>query len=234
MTVTEISQRLDIHKSTVSRILAALLDDGMVWHNAETGRYSLGMALVEMSGVALGQIDVRAAALPHMEYLSHVSGETVAVTVCRSREAITVAQLPSPQPIRHVVWIGRRLPLHSTAAGKVFLAARHNRGEEWRALLDGTEGSLDVTGHASFEREIAQAARRGYAMEHDEFEAGTSAVAAPVLDATGEAAAALSMSGPSGRFDEQARLDAVHALMATADAVAADLGLRRPAVEATT
>jgi len=90
LTVTDISHRLDLHKSTVSRILATLLEEGMVWHNASTGRYSLGMALVEMAGVALGQIDVRAAAMPHVERLAAATNETITVAVRRGREAITV------------------------------------------------------------------------------------------------------------------------------------------------
>ena len=85
LTVSEVSRRLDLHKSTVSRILATLLEEGLVWHNAETGRYSLGMGLVEMAGVALGQIDVRAAAMPHMADLVAELDETVAVVARRDR-----------------------------------------------------------------------------------------------------------------------------------------------------
>ena len=213
LTVSEISRRLGLHKSTVSRILAALAEEGMVWHNADTGRYSLGMALVEMAGVALGQIDVRAAAMPRIERLSAETNETITVVVNRGREGITVAHLPSTHPIRHVVWIGRRIPLRTTAAGRVLLAAMHVRGE--------------VDGETTLATDLGFITKRGYAEESDEYEIGTSAIAAPVLDYTGEAVAALSISGPSARFDSKARNAAVPLLIEVANEVAADLGMRR-------
>ncbi|MDH3499923.1 MAG: IclR family transcriptional regulator, partial [Acidimicrobiia bacterium] len=132
--VGEIARRLDLHKSTVSRILTTLLDESIVWHHPETGKYSLGMGLVELAGVALGQIDVRAAAMPHMEELGAALNETVTVSVLRGSEAVTVAHLPANQSIRHVAWIGRRIPLRATASGKVFLAAYHATGQDWTEL----------------------------------------------------------------------------------------------------
>ncbi|MFQ5516438.1 MAG: IclR family transcriptional regulator, partial [Acidimicrobiia bacterium] len=205
LTVTDISHRLDLHKSTVSRILATLLEEGMVWHNASTGRYSLGMALVEMAGVALGQIDVRAAAMPHAERLAAETNETITVAVRRGREAITVAHLPSTHPVRHVVWIGRRIPLRTTAAGKALLAAMHARGEDWWALVANPEADRPAAWEGALGADLVAIATRGYAEESNEFEAGTSAIAAAVLDHTGAAVAALCISGPSARFGSTAR-----------------------------
>ncbi|MCP3974035.1 MAG: IclR family transcriptional regulator [bacterium] len=228
LTVGEISRRLRLHKSTVSRILATLLEDGMVWHNSMTGRYSLGMTVVEMAGVALGQIDVRAAAMPHMELLAAESAETISLVVRRDREAVTVAHLPSPHSIRHVHWIGRRLPLRTTAAGKALLAAMYARGQDWRSLVAPAEEEPRPSWERALEADLTLVAKRGYAEESDEFEIGTAAIAAPILDRNGRAIAALSISGPTARFDTRAR-DAVAALLIdSADAVATDLGMSRP------
>lgn len=234
LTVTEISHRLDLHKSTVSRILATLLEEGMVWHNAGTGRYSLGMALVEMAGVALGQIDVRAAAMPHIERLAAATNETITVAVRRGRDAITVAHLPSTRSVRHVVWIGRRIPLQTTAAGKALLAAMHSRGDDWRALVEIPEEDRVAEWDVALANDLTAVAERGYAEESDEFEVGTSAIAAPVLDHMGAAVAALSISGPSARFGPEARHGAAPLLVETAGEVAADLGIRASAVSTAT
>jgi len=223
LTVAEISRRLDLHKSTVSRILKALLDDGMVWHNAETGRYSLGMTLIEMAGVALGQIDVRSAAMPHMGGLAVETGETISVAVRRDQETVTVAHIPSTHSIRHVLWIGRRLPLRTTASGKALLAVKHARGETWENLVGAAEG-LPQGWKTGFEADLSLIAKRGYADESDEFEAGTAAIAAPILDRSGAAVAALSVSGPSTRFHTESRETAVPWLLKIAKAIAVDLG----------
>lgn len=228
LTVGEISRRLGLHKSTVSRILATLLEDAMVWHNPETGRYSLGMTLVEMAGVALGQIDVRAAAMPHMERLAAETNETISVAVLRDRDAVIVAHLPSTHSIRHVLWIGRRLPLRTTATGIALLAGMTAGSEEWRSLIGtaGEEGPAES--EAILEGDLASVAQRGFVEETGEFEIGTAAIAAPVLDHTGAAIAAISISGPGARFDAETRAAAAPLLIETANAIATDLDIHHP------
>ncbi len=230
LTVSEISWRLDLHKSTVSRILAALLADGMVWHNPETGRYSLGMGVVEMAGVALGQIDVRAAAMPHIEALAAATDETVSVLVPRGREAMTVAYRSSSQPIRHVVWIGRRVPLHTTASGKTMLAAMHAAGDDWRGLIAVPAADRPATWEARLAADLTAVWDAGYAEEIDEFEVGTSAIAVPIVDGAGRAIAALTVSGPTDRLDAARRESVRPELTTAANSIAGDLGARRPAV----
>lgn len=226
LTVSEISARLDLHKSTVSRLLGALRDEGLVWHNPATGRYSLGMGLVEMAGVALGQIDVRAAALPHMERLAEETTETVSVAVRRGRDAVTVAYVPSRHPLRHVVWIGRRLPLAKTAAGTTLLAAMHAAGDDWRALAAIESQDNPAEWERDFVTTLERVLRAGYADESDQYEPGIAAMAAPVFDPSGNTTAALTVSGPSARFDAPVRAATGPLLIQTADAIAADLGVR--------
>lgn len=228
LTVSEISRRIGIHKSTVSRILGVLLEEGVVWHNAETGRFSIGMAVVEMSGVALGQIDVRAAAMPHMGRLAAETDETIAVAVLRGQEAVTVAHRPSSHSIRHVMWIGRRLPLHSTATGKAFLASMYARGEDWQSLITVPHEDRAGDWEATLQADLDSITERGFADVADEFEIGTTAIAAPIVDHTGAAVAALSISGPTARFGSDAKDSAVPVLIEAAHAVGADLGALRP------
>lgn len=224
LTVTEISERLELHKSTVSRILSALLDEGLVWHEAVSGRYSLGMSVVEMAGVALGQIDVRAAAMPHIDAVATATGETVSVLVRRDYEAVTVALAPSPNPVRHVVWIGRRMPLDASAAGQVLLAARLNRGDAWRHLVKERSEPAWV----ELEQRLERIASAGYAIDIDGYERGASAVAAPIIDPLGLAVGAVALSGPTDRFAPDGEHPATVAVRAAADAIALDLGVRAP------
>ena len=120
--VTGLAQQLNLHKSTVSRILATLQQEGLVSQDPETRKYRLGLGLISLAGVALGQLDVRGVAQPYLSDLVQKSQETVNVTVLEGNECVNVERARSPQPIRYVGWIGRRTPLHCTAAGKVLLA----------------------------------------------------------------------------------------------------------------
>ncbi|HVR33799.1 MAG TPA: IclR family transcriptional regulator [Acidimicrobiia bacterium] len=221
--VSDIARQLDLHKSTVSRILAALADDGLVWQNARTGRYALGLGLVELAGVALGQIDVRAASMPHIERLASTLGETVTVAVLRADEAVTVAHAASPHSVRHVSWIGRRIPLATTATGRVFLAAR--AGTRRSGAGDGSATDREER----MARELSLVRRRGYAIEIDEFEPGGAGVAVPIHDAAGSVVAAIGVHGPIERFGAEERLAAIPMLHEAARDIALELGSRKEA-----
>ena len=224
LSVSEIARRLDLHKSTVSRILATLADEGIVWQDSRNGHYALGLGLVELAGVALGQIDVRAASLPHIERLAIESGETVTVSVEGGNDAVTVALVASRHAVRHVSWIGRRIPLRNTAPGKVLLAARlaaHTEG------LGNLGDPPDVA--ADLRSELRIVHKRGFATEVDDFEPGGAGVAVAIQDAGGAVVAALAISGPVERFGPDQRLAAIALLRRTATDIAFDLGVRREA-----
>lgn len=227
LAVSEIARRLDLHKSTVSRILATLADEGIVWQNPSTGHYALGLGLVELAGVALGQIDVRAAAMPHIERLATEVGETVTVSVAGGDEAVTVAHAASRHGVRHVSWIGRRIPLRNTAAGKVLLAAMVATNTDSPYPTAAGSGSADPG--ATLGLELRAVHRSGFATEVDEFEPGGAGIAVPVQDATGAVVAAVSVSGPVERFGADERLAAIAPLRRTAGDIAFDLGVRREA-----
>ncbi len=223
--VTELSRRLDLHKSTVSRILGTLEQEGLVSHNPETGKYRLGLTLISLAGVALGRLDVRGVAQPHLNHLVEVSQETVNVTVLDGQECVNVERAASPRPIRYVGWIGRRTPLHCTAAGKVLLA--HMSPDERAARLP--RPLMRYTGEtiveeAALEASLQDVRRQGYAIVHEEFEEGFSAVAAPVFDHAGRVAGALSISGPTYRLGPDKIEAYVEPLLETAVAVSADMG----------
>ncbi len=199
--VTELSRRLGLHKSTVSRILSALQHEGFVGQNLATGKYRLGVGLISLAGVALGRVDVRATAFDHLDELVRLTHEGAGVTVLDGNEAVIVLDAPSPQPIRYMHWIGRRLPLHCTASGKVLLTGIPP-ATRWltvpRPLHLYTANTITST--QQLDEELADIAVRGYAISIDEFELGYSAIAAPIHNHAGRIVGAMSLFGPSFRL----------------------------------
>ena len=118
----EIARRTGLNASTASRQLATLVAGGLVEHVAETGRYRLGLRLVELGNAALGRLDLRELARPQLQALVDVTGETATLSVPVERDAITVDFVQSPQSVRSVAQLGRPSIGHATAAGKVVLA----------------------------------------------------------------------------------------------------------------
>lgn len=225
--VTELSRRLDLHKSTVSRILSTLQTEGLVGQNPETGKYRLGIGLISLAGVALGRLNARAAAQSYLVDLVKATQETVNVTVLDGHECVNIERAFSPQPIRYMGWIGRRTPLHCTASGKVILA--HMPPEERTAVLPTPlrrYTDKTITDLAQLERSLADICRDGYAIVHEEYEEGFSSIAAPIYNHQGDVAAALVVSGPTYRLQDGVIATFIAPLLEAAQNASADLGYK--------
>jgi DNA-binding IclR family transcriptional regulator len=223
--VMELSRRLELHKSTISRILSTLEYEGLISQNAQTGKYRLGVGLISLAGVALGRLDVRGAAQPYLNHLAEVTQETINVTVLDGRECVNVERVASPRPIRYVGWIGRRTPLHATAAGKAILA--YSPPEQQEILIQlplprYTDNT--ITDKAVLDEALAQICRCGYATAEDEFEDEFSALAAPIFNHRREVVGAIAISGPTYRLKTEDVENFVESLLATTANVSAELG----------
>lgn len=199
--VTTISDRLGLHKSTVSRLLSTLQHEGFVEQDPETGKYRLGLGLITLAGAVLEQMDLRRVAQPYLNALSESTQETVNISVLDGSECVNIERIASPKPIRYVGWIGRRTPLHCTSTGKVLLA--YLTPEERDQILPDTlprHTDKTITDRAVLERTLEQVRQQGYATAHGELEEGLSAAAAPIRDHTGRVVATVSISGPTYRI----------------------------------
>ncbi|WP_298416643.1 IclR family transcriptional regulator [Brevibacterium sp.] len=144
--VTEIAPEVGLHKSTVSRILAALDREGIVEQGASR-RYRLGLGIIAIAGPLLADLDVRRAAYPILQSLTRATAETSALMVWDGTEAVTVEQIPSPQPVKHTSTLGSRYRTRQSASVQVFLAAENGEDADWEvgfALNDGETSPHEV------------------------------------------------------------------------------------------
>jgi len=227
LSVTELSERLGLHKSTVSRILATLQLEGLVGRNPESGKYGLGLGLVSLGGIALGRLDVRALALPYLSPLVALTEETVIVAVLEGRDCVNIARTSSPKPIQFVGWIGRRTPIHCTASGKTFLAYMDANARstllsgQLQSFTDQTIVDVDMMGQS-----LVVIRKQGYAIVHGEVEEGFSNIAAPIFDHLSQVTACLAISGPTFRMGPDQIESFAEPLLKTANSISAQLGYR--------
>jgi DNA-binding IclR family transcriptional regulator len=202
--VTEVANALDIHKSTAHRLLATLLDHGLVDQDAHTDRYRLGLGLVSLASTVTADLDVLQYARPVGERLGEETRETVTVSVLIGDEVMVIHQSMPSASVLSVDWRGKHLPLHCTSDGKVLLA--HLPETRQRAILTKplarfTEHTIVKPGELRAQLETIRTAGYGYTLE--ELELGLNAVAAPVYLGTGTVAATIGVSGPAFRLAEQ-------------------------------
>ncbi len=217
----ELARRTGINASTVSRLLATLAGAGMVEHVAGSGRYRLGLRLVQLGNAVLSRLDLREIARPHLRDLVAASGETATLSAPGERDAITVDFVQSSSSVQSVARVGRPSVAHATATGKVLLAFGKARLPPGR-LEAFTERT--ITDRRTLSAELERVRRRGYAEASGEREPHLNAIAAPVFGAGGELAAILGLQGPASRFGRDAMRSGVEPLRERAEAISVALG----------
>lgn len=224
--VTEIAQRLEVHKSTAFRLVTALEARGLVEQVGDRGKYRLGMAVVRLAGAVTDQLDVTRRSRAACEELAATTGETVNIALADGDAALNVDQVRGASSVVTHNWIGERTPLHATSSGKVLMAfcapvrAAGTAGR-LRRYTDAT-----TTRRRDLEEQLDKIAVDGFATTTEELEVGLNAVAAPVRGADGEVLAALSVSGPSYRLTADRLREITPAVVAAADRASAALGWR--------
>jgi DNA-binding IclR family transcriptional regulator len=221
--VTELARRLGLHKSTASRLLATLQRRGLVEQDPESGRYRLGLAIIRLAEQAERTLDLRGIALPELERLARATHATVSLMVFDGEASRAVAQMDGAAPGPD--WTGRPVPPHAIATGKVLLSALPER-EVARLARRGLPRFTPrtIVGLEPLLEELARIRRRGYATALGEFEDGTNAVAAPVVDARGSVVAAVGVFGPAGRLTERRLPEVAARARQAALAISAGLG----------
>lgn len=223
--VSELGRKVNLHKSTVSRLLATLEQEGLVERVPGTEKYRLGYELLRLAGQVTHFGDVRAAAQPVLADLAERSRETVNLAVLDDDEVINVDQASGPHLVRIGNWVGRRTPLNCVANGKALLAFQPESAIEGilaQPLPRFTERT--ITDPEALRVELARVRECGYAEALGEIEEGLNAVAAPVWDASGQVVAAVSVSGPAYRVTAERAPELGRLTMDAADGISRRLG----------
>lgn len=201
----EIARRSGINVSSVSRLLATMVDGGLVQYVPGTGRYRLGVRILQLAGAVRERLDVRALARPHLEQLTELTGETATLSLPGPHEVLTVDFVQADSSVRSVAAIGRNSVPHATAVGKVFLA--------WGGRLPPGDLAAytprTIVDRAELAAELDRVRAQRWARSVGEREPELNAVAVPVQGASGELVAILGVQGPAARFTQRAMRAAV-------------------------
>lgn len=194
-TVGGLSTHLGLPKSTASRLVGALERQGLIRRDGGGGQLVPGAVLQRYARRETGDAELVERASEALDRLAQASGETINVGV----PSLGAVELLGQRDSRHFLgspnWVGRRVPAHGSALGKVFYAF---------GALPVPSGSLEPlaphTAPTAEELALDEVRAKGYAIAVEELEPGLWAVASAVRDASGAVVAALSVSGPTVRL----------------------------------
>lgn len=204
LSLPEIVQQSKLPRSSVHYLVVTLERRGYLQRNERTGRYLFGLNLVHLAHSAVGGLNLRQQAAPHLQALMRQTQLTVHLAILSDNEVVLVAKHDLAQGVRMASWIGKRMDVHCTALGKVLLA-HAPESELERILRDhGLPRHNDntIASPRKLREELAKVVRVGYAVDDEEDELGSRCIGAPVRDASGKVIAALSVAGTCAEINE--------------------------------
>jgi IclR family transcriptional regulator, KDG regulon repressor len=234
-TLTELSQKLRLHISTVHRLLVNLTRQGYVDQNPAKGTYQLGYRVMRMGLKVLDRMDFRRVAGPLLSELSQKTQETVHLAILQGDRAVSIEKFHGPHPVSLDAPLGAVMPLHATGVGKALLAFQDEKrvAAIFRASgLPAKAGLPRLTAHTltslgELKRELSRIREQGYAVDDEEAVVGLRCVAAPLFDHSGRAVAAFSVAGPASRVSPSRTPEIARLVLETAGEISHRLGYAR-------
>lgn len=195
VTLSGVVEETQLPKTTAARLLRALERNGLA-QRRRGGGFRPGPVLVEYARRDSAVGDLATLAHPFLERLGVATGETANIAIPTPTGVARLAQVDSNHPLGAGNWVGRRIPIHASSMGKVFMAfgaAQPPFGRLAR-LGPNTITSLDA-----LLAELEQVRRDGFATTWEELDEGLCSTAAPVHGARGSVIASISVSAPTVR-----------------------------------
>ncbi|HTV03756.1 MAG TPA: IclR family transcriptional regulator [Acidobacteriaceae bacterium] len=198
----ELSAAMKLHKTTTHRIAHVLESRGLLRRGIESNRYRLGLHLYDLGCCALDHTNIRDEARPLMTRVAIEVGETVHLALLDRTEVLYIERIEAQRSLTMGSKLGARNPVYCTALGKAILAFSSEL--EVDRILAGCRMQArtrnTVTSVPALKRELKRIRDRGFAIDDEEIEEGIRCIAAPILDSSDRAVAAMSISGPSSRI----------------------------------
>ncbi|MGO0060157.1 IclR family transcriptional regulator [Brevibacillus fluminis] len=228
LSVKEISDRLQLSKSTVHGLIKTLEHRRYLEQSPVDQKYKLGLRLFELGNLVGGGMELRKLAHPIIRELVEKLQETVHLVVRDENEIVYVEKMEGPGALRMYSQIGKRAPLYCTGVGKaIFAFLDENKQEEILAKTDlKAFTSYTLTDPAAIRNHMQEIRERGYAIDDEEIELGLKCVAAPIFNHLGEVVASISCAGPNFRFSAEKMEQIIAEIQKAAQELSKKLGYR--------
>jgi len=221
--LSEISRLLGLHKSTTSGIVNTLKAEGFLEQDDLTGKLRLGLGLFSLAVQA--RRDLTEICDPYLTALLELTGETVNLAVLDKLDIVYIGKKESSHSVRISTSVGTHLPVYCTAIGKVILAFMERSKAE--AIVNQIDfksyTSNTITNKEEFFKAIEKVGSEGIAYDFEEFEDGVICIASPLRNKSGETVAAISVSGPTRRLDENTQEHVVEAIKKVTSQIGGEL-----------
>ena len=227
--VTEISEQVNLHKSTVYRLLTTLIYKGYVVQDTETNKYGITLKLFELGSKKVESMDLLSVSKEYTKKLMESVNEVVHLVVREGSEIVYIDKVEANNTIMMASTIGKRSPMYCTSVGKAILA--HLPEKKVKEIWDNSKivkyTDYTITDFEELKTELEDIRQKGYAVDNEENEIGVRCIGVPIFNRHGKVEAAISISGPAIRVTESKISNFSIKVMNTASLISRELGFIR-------
>jgi len=198
----DLAEQVQLPRTTLYRIIATLVERGMVRRDPTKKVYRLGFKYLELVRNAYLVPDLVAAASEELRALRDLTGETAYLAVLDGNQVLSIERCEGAHTKRSSASLGQAKPVYCTGQGKAILSVldTHEREEILKGVTLTALTPLTITDRRRLNTELHTTRARGYALDDEEIRLGVRCVAAPIVDKDGTVRGALSVAGPAYRL----------------------------------
>jgi DNA-binding IclR family transcriptional regulator len=204
LTLSDLSRRLEIPKSTTHYLIRTLMVRGYVQREIGGRQYSLGLRVANLVTATAPELQLSRLIAPYLRQLASTLDLTATSSVLRGAEAFIIGAAPSFRDGGGGAWIGRHIDIHCTAQGKALIAFLSE--DDINKLIGHREPARftrnTITSAVLLKEHLAEIRQNGFAVNDQEHVIGVRAVAAPVFNHLGAVIAAISVRGSVAKIQE--------------------------------
>ena len=225
-TLSDISKRTGLPKTTVFRILKTFENTGFFKYDPGQEKYSLGLRFLELGGIVYSSLSVRKAAAPYMDTLSNSLKATILLGVMKDDQLLYIDKREMDSIIRVTSHTGLKRPPYFGMLGMTLLTYMDNKEKErLLTLYPPTKITpKTVTDIRRIMKKLDEAKRKGYYMEQGEIVEGLLGIGVPIRDFSGNVVAALGATQPVFQVKEGSMENTIQQLLEASWSISKELG----------
>lgn len=227
--VTEVAANLGLTKSNAHRVLKTLEFAGYVKQDPRTKEFDSSLKLWELGSEIVGRLDLRSRAAGALRRLAELSQESAQLSILDGGHVIYIDKVDGGDPVRMSTRLGGRAPAYCVATGKALLSQLPQEETEARIGELRKQTAETITDRQQLLDELDEARQRGFAVSRGEWHEGTWGIASAIADASGNAIAAVGVSGPQFRYSQPGQVERLGEIVrSTAAEISSRLGYHTP------
>lgn len=212
LSLTELSKKTEISISSLQRFVSTFVYEGFLHKDERTKRYQLGHSLLYLGNLVKQESSLILVATPLLKKLNEEIGESISMNIIDGMERRCILNFDSTHPLSTKMFVGDTSPLYAGASSKTLLAFMPNVEEYLEQITLKPITDQTILSKEQLIEELMQIRSQRFAKSNSERVRGACSVTAPILNASQQIIASVTIAIPEVRYhdyDEQQLIESI-------------------------